>query len=196
VAVGEAPSQNTATILVQAQPRSTGLAGALTRGFREHSTAMRRIYRFDRGDGAPLMRAQRLLRDVDRRTQVRRTVPARAAEVTRVGPDLVIRGIVEGRGQIEVQGKVEGQVKCREVSVVEGGRIEGSVVAELVQIGGAVEGPVRATTVEITKTARVVGNITHLNLSVEAGAYLEGRRPWRPRPLGDEDEQFTFAETD
>jgi cytoskeletal protein CcmA (bactofilin family) len=142
------------------------------------------------------MRAQRLLRDVDRRTQVRRPGPARAPEVTRVGPDLVIRGIVEGRGQIEVQGKVEGQVKCREVSVVEGGRIEGSVVAELVQIGGAVEGPVRATTVEITKTARVVGNITHLNLSVEAGAYLEGCRPWRPRPLGDEDEQFTFAETD
>ena len=142
------------------------------------------------------MRAQRLLRDLEPRMQARRPAPARTAEVTRVGPDLVIRGVVEGRGQIEVRGKVEGQVKCREVSVAEGGRIEGSVMAERVQIGGAVEGPVRATTVKITKTARVVGNITHLNLSVEAGAYIEGRRPWRPRPLGNEEEQFTFAETD
>ncbi len=157
---------------------------------------MRRIHRFGEGDGASLMRAQRALRDVERRAQARRPVSRSAAEVTRVGPDLVIRGSVEGGGLIEVQGKVQGPVRCREVSVLEGGRIEGSVVAELVQIGGAVEGPVRATTVEITKTARVVGNITHLNLSVEAGAYLEGRRPWRPRPLGDQDEQFTFAETD
>ncbi|MDJ0944994.1 MAG: polymer-forming cytoskeletal protein [Kiloniellales bacterium] len=142
------------------------------------------------------MRAQRLLRAVEQRTEARRPARSGASGVTRVGPDLVIRGVVEGGGQIEVQGKVEGQVRCREVNVAEGGRIEGSVMAERVQIGGAVEGPVRATTVEITKTARVVGNITHLNLSVEAGAYLEGRRPWRPRPLGDEKEQFTFAETD
>ncbi len=196
MADGKAPSQIAATFLVQAQPQSTGLARAFSRRFREHSTVMRRFHRFGRGDGTSLMKAQRLLRDVERRTQARPPVSVRAPEVTCVGPDLVIRGVVEGRGQIEVRGKVEGQVKCREVSVVEGGRIEGSVVAELVQIGGAVEGPVRATTVEITKTARVVGNITHLNLSVEAGAYLEGRRPWRPRPLGDEDEQFTFAETD
>ena len=183
MADGEAPSQNAATILVQAQPLSTGLEGALAQGFREHSTTMRRIHRFGRGDGASLIRAQRLLRDVERQTQTRRPAP-------------VIRGTVEGRGQIEVQGKVEGQIRCREVSVAEGGRIEGSVMAESVQIGGAVEGPVRATTVKIMKTARVVGNITHLNLSVEAGAYLEGCRPWRPRPLGNEDEQFTFAETD
>ncbi len=157
---------------------------------------MRRIHRFGRDDGASLIRAQRLLRNVERQTQTRRPVSARASEVSRVGPDLVIRGTVEGRGQIEVQGKIEGQIRCREVSVAEGGRIEGSVMAESVQIGGAVEGPVRATTVKIMKTARVVGNITHLNLSVEAGAYLEGCRPWRPRPLGNEDEQFTFAETD
>ena len=157
---------------------------------------MRRVHRSDRSERVSLLRAQRLLRDVELRTEVRRPAVQRPSGPTRVGPDLVIRGVVEGRGQIEIQGKVEGHVKCREVSVVEGGRIEGSVVAELVQIGGAVEGPVRATTVEITKTASVVGKITHLNLSVEAGAYLEGCRPWRPRPLGDEEEQFTFAETD
>ncbi len=196
MADGKVLTQNAATIFVQAGTQSTGLAGVLARGFREHSTAMRRVHRPARSDRVSFLRAQRLLRDVESRTEARRRAVAGTPEATRVGPGLVIRGIVEGRGQIEIQGKVEGHVKCREVNVAEGGRVEGSVVAELVQIGGAVEGPVRATTVEIAKTARVVGKITHLNLSVEAGAYLEGPRPWRPRPLGDEQEQFTFAETD
>ncbi len=196
MADGEARSQNTATIPVQPMRQSIGLVGGLARGFREQSTAMRRVRRSDRSEQVSLLRAQRLLRDVEVRTQARRPVAARPSGPTRVGPDLVIRGVVEGRGQIVIQGKVEGHVTCREVSVAEGGRIEGSVVAELVQIGGAVEGPVRATTVDIRKTASVVGKITHLNLSVESGAYLEGPRPWRPRPLGDQEEQFTFAETD
>ena len=196
MADGGASTQNTATIFLQPMRQSIGLVGGLAQGFQEQSTAMRRVHRSDRSERVSLLRAQRLLRDVELRTEARRPAVPRPSGPTRVGPDLVIRGVVEGRGQIEIQGKVEGHVKCREVSVVEGGRIEGSVVAELVQIGGAVEGPVRATTVEIKKTASVVGKITHLNLSVEAGAYLEGCRPWRPRPLGDEEEQFTFAETD
>ena len=196
MADGKGLSQIAATIFAQARPQSTGLAGGVARGLREHSTTMRRVHRFDRSDGPSLLRAQRLLQDVEQRTEVRRRTVARAPGVTRVGPDLVIRGVVEGRGRIEIQGKVEGHVKGREVKVAEGGRVEGSVIAERVQIGGAVEGPVRATTVEVMKTAMVVGKITHLNLSVEAGAYLEGCRPWRPRPLGDQEEQFTFAETD
>ena len=196
MAEGKGRTQNAATILPQSIRQSTGLAGFLTRGIREHSTVMRRVHRSDRSERVPLLRAQRLLRGVEARTEARRPVVVGPPGVTRVGPDLVIRGVVEGRGRIEIQGKVEGHVTCREVRVAEGGRIEGSVIAELVQIGGAVQGPVRATTVEIAKTARVVGNITHLNLSVEAGASLEGRRPWRPRPLGDKQEQFTFAETD
>ena len=123
----------------------------------------------------------------------KRSVPALPS---RLGPDLVITGVLEGRGVLEVQGRVDGHIKVRDVVVAESARIAGSIVADTLRIRGSVEGPVRANNVEISKTARVIGKITHLNLSVEAGAYLEGHRPWRPRPLGDAQEQFTFAETD
>ena len=116
--------------------------------------------------------------------------------VSCLGPDLLVTGRIESRGQIEILGRVEGDVRGGKVTVAEGGRVSGSVEADSLTICGAVEGPVRANEVEIGKTARVVGNITHLKLSVEAGAYLEGCRPWRPRPLGRQQEQFTFAETD
>lgn len=116
--------------------------------------------------------------------------------VTWVGPDLTVTGTLEGDGRIEIHGTVDGDVKGHDVTVAETGRVEGSIVADNLQIRGAIEGSVRATTVAITKTARVIGDITHLNLLVENGAYLEGRRPWRPRPLGQANDQFTFSEKD
>jgi cytoskeletal protein CcmA (bactofilin family) len=39
--------------------------------------------------------------------------------------------------------------------------------------------------VSVARTARVIGHITHRELSIEPGAFLEGRRPWRLHPLED-----------
>ena len=116
-------------------------------------------------------------------------------EATVVGRDLTVTGVLESNGEVVIHGRVEGHVQSRSVTIAETGEVLGSVIGEHVCVHGVVNGPVRATNVEIARTARVVGNITHFNLSVEPGAYLEGRRPWRPRPLGNAHEQFTFAET-
>ena len=160
------------------------------------SKAMRRLHRLGRVGELQLAASSR--RSAARRLEEVSRPAARPASVgvSCFGPDLLVTGLVESRGKIEILGRVEGHVRGGKVTIAEGGRVEGSVEAESLKICGAIEGPVRANEVEIGSTARVVGNITHLKLSVEAGAYLEGCRPWRPRPLGRKQEQFTFAETD
>lgn len=102
-----------------------------------------------------------------------------------IGDAAMVVGNLTCEGEIEVQGKVEGNIHSRTVTVGERGLVEGEIVAESVCIRGSVKGSVVATSVSVTRTARVIGNITHKELSIEPGAHLEGRRPWRLRPLED-----------
>jgi cytoskeletal protein CcmA (bactofilin family) len=57
----------------------------------------------------------------------------------------------------------------------ETGGVTGEIVAETVRVLGAVTGQISARAVELSKTARILGDITHDSLAVEAGAYVEGR---------------------
>ncbi|MDX1424776.1 MAG: polymer-forming cytoskeletal protein [Kiloniellales bacterium] len=102
-----------------------------------------------------------------------------------IGDAAVIVGDLTSEGEIEVQGTVEGNIRCRRAIVGESGEVHGEIVAEFVDIRGSVEGPVVASSVAVARTARIIGHITHRELTIEPGAYLEGRRPWRLHPLED-----------
>ncbi len=106
-------------------------------------------------------------------------------ECSVIGDAATIVGDLTSEGEIEVQGTVEGNIRSRRVTVGEDGQVHGEIVAEAVDIRGLVEGPVVAAIVSVARTARVIGHITHRELSIEPGAYLEGRRPWRLHPLED-----------
>ena len=97
-----------------------------------------------------------------------------------ISADMTVVGKLQSAGDIRVNGTVEGDIISRTVSVGEGARIEGSIYAESVHISGQVSGRVEATSVTIARSAHVVCNITHHTLSIEPGAVVEGRRPWRP----------------
>ena len=102
-----------------------------------------------------------------------------------IGDAATVTGDLTSQGEIEVHGTVEGTIRSRRVTVGESGLVEGSIFAESVCIHGSVRGPVTAISVAVTRTARVIGSITHNELSIEPGAYMKGPRPWRPRPLED-----------
>ena len=99
---------------------------------------------------------------------------------TVIQDDLTIIGDLQTDGQIEVDGRVIGNVNGRSVIVGVNGQIEGSILAETITIFGIAVGPVQANKVRLGNTAQVVGNIFHNELKVEPGAHHEGRRPWRP----------------
>jgi len=63
----------------------------------------------------------------------------------------------------------------RELTIGEGGSVDGSIEAESVEIRGKVVGTVTAKSVRLYATARVQGDITHAQLAIETGAHFEGR---------------------
>lgn len=112
-----------------------------------------------------------------------RRSPETAEQLTIIGAQLTIDGDVECHGDVQIFGLVEGNVRGETVIVEYGGLVEGGVFAQKLVIAGSVNGPVTATDIRVEGTAKIIGNITHNMLTIEPGAILEGRRPWRPRPV-------------
>jgi cytoskeletal protein CcmA (bactofilin family) len=102
------------------------------------------------------------------------------APLTVIHADMTVVGHIMSDGHIEIHGAIQGTINCHSVTIGEAGYVEGTILADVAYIGGAVNGPIRANTVTIGKAARVVGNVFHNVLNIEPGAYMEGRRPWRP----------------
>ena len=106
--------------------------------------------------------------------------PGSTEAYTVITGDLMVIGDLTSDGHVEVRGIVKGTINSRSVEVLSSGVVEGAVVAETAIIRGSVFGPVRANTVTAGTTARIVGSVFHNVLTIEPGASLEGRRPWRP----------------
>ena len=92
-----------------------------------------------------------------------------------ISPDLKIVGDLKSDGDIQIDGTVKGDIKGHMLTVGEQGKVDGSTVAETVRIFGTVHGRVQAKTVRLDKSARVTADISHETLTIEAGAYFEGK---------------------
>ena len=113
---------------------------------------------------------------------VRRRVE-RGQQPSIIGAATTVYGNVECTGTLQIFGVVEGDVRSRILIVESGAHIEGRVSAERLLVCGSIHGSVMGTDIGIEGTARILGNITHNSLMIAPGALLEGRRPWRPRPV-------------
>jgi len=102
---------------------------------------------------------------------------------------LLVTGDLEGRGELQVEGKVEGNIRCALLLVGNEGIITGNVTADEVVVRGEIKGTIRANSVVLQDRARVNSEIFHKSLSIEAGVFFEGhvRRsddPTNIEPLG------------
>jgi len=94
---------------------------------------------------------------------------------TVIGDGLKILGNVTAEGLIEINGQIEGNLHCTSLVVSPKGRIVGSITAEQVVVNGTVEGPIQGGDVVLKSQAHVVGDIHHQTLTIEKGAYFDGR---------------------
>jgi cytoskeletal protein CcmA (bactofilin family) len=132
-------------------------------------------------------------------TQGRAGQPVAAAPAPRPQPqktasllssDLTFEGNISGAGDLHIDGAVRGDVRVGRLTVGETGNVEGSVLADYVEVRGRVVGAVGGKQVKLMGTAYVDGDITHEQLSIDVGAYfqgrcLQGRKPEAPAaPVG------------
>lgn len=89
--------------------------------------------------------------------------------------DLQFEGNVSGAGDLQVDGSVKGDVRVGRLIVGETGAIEGNVAADYLEVRGRVVGAVTGKQVKLVSTAYVDGDITAEQLSIDIGAYFQGR---------------------
>jgi cytoskeletal protein CcmA (bactofilin family) len=113
-----------------------------------------------------------------RRTLASRLGPdaARAnVSATIIGVGLTIVGNVETKGDIQIEGEIQGDVHAVRITVDEGARTSGALIAEEVLVRGSVRGAIRANSVILQSTSRVEGDVFHKSLVIDLGAFFEGR---------------------
>ena len=91
-----------------------------------------------------------------------------------IGTDVIIIGNVSSQGTIQLDGKIEGEINIKHLTVGNQGWVDGSITAEEVIIKGKITGTIKAHKVVLDKNAKVKGDIQHDVISIEAGAVIEG----------------------
>ena len=112
-----------------------------------------------------------------------------------IGEELTITGHVTSKGEIHLDGKVQGDIHCASLVLGEGSRLEGNVIAEEVVIGGDLIGSIRALRVTLQSRSHVEGDLFHQSLAIEKGAYFDGKSRPSEDPLSGETAPADRAET-
>lgn len=93
-----------------------------------------------------------------------------------IGPHLVVRGRLDGKGALRVEGVLEGEIDLDgTLSVGADGTVVGPVRARAVEVAGELHGPVTAAdSVAIRAGGRVQGDVRARRVAIDDGAALHG----------------------
>ncbi len=117
--------------------------------------------------------------------QQKRTIRSASAPSI-ISADLVVNGTLSSTGDIQVDGRVEGDVRSVGLVIGDKAVINGEVFAEDVTVRGRVQGSIRARKVLLCSTSHVEGNILHEAFAVETGAFFEGNCRHADNPLAED----------
>jgi cytoskeletal protein CcmA (bactofilin family) len=97
--------------------------------------------------------------------------------------DLIVKGNLQTSSDIQVEGRVDGDIRAHLLTVGEGATVKGEIMADDVVVNGRVIGRVRGLKVRLTSTARVEGDVIHKTIAIESGAHFEGSVQRQDDPL-------------
>jgi cytoskeletal protein CcmA (bactofilin family) len=116
---------------------------------------------------------------------------ARTSAPSIISADLVVTGTLTSTGDIQIDGRVEGDVHSAGLVIGDKAYINGEILAEEVTIRGRVQGSIRARKVQLCSTSHVEGNILHEAFAVETGAFFEGNCRHADNPLAEDPNKKT-----
>lgn len=100
-----------------------------------------------------------------------------------IGVDLVIQGNLTSKGEVQIEGEIQGDIYATHVVIGERARVTGGVVAEECVIRGQLLGTVRGRRVLLQGSAHVEGDVYHQTMAIEQGAFFEGKSRRTDDPL-------------
>ncbi len=105
---------------------------------------------------------------------------------TVIGSTIKIKGNFHGKGDIVVEGLIEGSLKTdANIYISEKANVSANVTAGDLIINGRVEGDIKALNfVKLGASAQIVGNISCQEISIEKGARVNGQISCSSSDLG------------
>ncbi|NNE58752.1 MAG: polymer-forming cytoskeletal protein [Hellea sp.] len=92
-----------------------------------------------------------------------------------LGRDITILGEIRTDGDIQIDGRHEGNITASTITIGESGAISGEIKAKAVYVRGKVNGKINASLVELAETANVKADITQDKLTIANGAFFDGK---------------------
>lgn len=114
------------------------------------------------------------IRNLETMAQTRMGNDKRPLPPSLISADMVVSGDIFSYGEIHIDGKLEGDIKCRTLVLGAASEVSGAITADTVKIHGKFNGQIVAGSVLLASTAYMTGDITHESIEIEPGAYLEG----------------------
>jgi cytoskeletal protein CcmA (bactofilin family) len=111
--------------------------------------------------------------------------PRGTAAPSIISADLVVNGTLCSSGDIQIDGRVEGDVRGVCLVIGEKAEIHGEVQAEEITVRGKVTGRINARKILLASTSHVEGDILHEAIAVESGAFFEGSCRHSDNPAAD-----------
>jgi cytoskeletal protein CcmA (bactofilin family) len=106
-----------------------------------------------------------------------------------ISQDMNILGNIVSEGSIDIDGKIEGNIRCDRATIRENGRVNGDIVANHIAVHGEVHGLIKAKSVNLYSTCHVEGIIMHESISIEDGAFVDGKFKRTDKVFVDENEE-------
>ena len=97
--------------------------------------------------------------------------------------DCHVVGQISSTGDIQIEGRLDGNLLSHAVTVGESAEVNGEIAGEIVTIRGRVDGTIRARQVHLCASCLVTGDIYHESFAVESGAHFDGQVKHQDNPL-------------
>ena len=95
-------------------------------------------------------------------------------QTAHIGANIRIKGEIDSPEHVFLEGSLDGDIKCDQLTVDESGRVTGKIVAKLAVIDGHVDGDIVVERLQVKSKAVVKGSLTYQSIEVAEGAQIDG----------------------
>jgi cytoskeletal protein CcmA (bactofilin family) len=105
-----------------------------------------------------------------------------------------ILGNIISDGVVDLDGTLDGNVRCATLTVRKHGQIKGEAVADHIFVYGKIHGLIRAKHVHLFASCHIEGIVMHESLTIEDGAFIDGKCKRTDKPMTDNEFDSPFGE--
>jgi cytoskeletal protein CcmA (bactofilin family) len=111
-----------------------------------------------------------------------------------IGANIIINGNIDaasdpGEIDLQIEGRVNGDVHCATVVLTERSHVKGNITAERVRVSGTVDGGIQTKELAVEATARVTGDVVYEHIRIANGGIVQGNMKWNVASAGQTEER-------